>query len=869
MTMQTHAWFAASAQDCLERLDTTPAGLSSAQATRRLAEQGPNSLPGPRTPTLFELFLSQFKSPLIYLLLAAAVVSLVMRDHTDAGFILVVLLVNAVIGTIQEDRAGASARALQKLTRQVARVERDGALVEIDAADLVPGDIVVLESGGGVPADLRLLSSIGLEIDESLLTGEALPVAKDADAVLSPDTVVGDRATMAHAGTMVLSGRARGLVVETGMHTQLGRIAQSLHETPPTQPPLMRYLARLSKQIAIVTVSVIFLLALAMAAGGTPLKEILLLSVALAVSAIPEGLPIAVTVALAAATQRMARRNVIVRALPAVEGLGACTVIATDKTGTLTQNRLSVEAVLLPDGRRVERERWGDTPDALAMLGVASAACNEASWPDGGEPVGDSVDIALLRFARATDAPAPGARTGLFPYEPANRFASVSVRHGTDQRLYAKGAVETIAAMCRDVDPALRTGAEALAADGYRVLALAGEDVPEGACPDLSSPRGLTMLGCVALLDPLRPETAKAVAACSSAGIEVRIVTGDHPATALTIARQLGLAVSPDQVLTGSALAALDGDAEAAGRAIAHARVFARTEPAQKLQIVQALHAQGHVVAVTGDGVNDAPALQAAAIGVAMGRGGTDVARGAADLVLTDDNFASIVAGVEEGRITFGILRKMAIFLLATGMAEIAMFLFAMLAGLPLPMTAVQVLWCNIVTEGAQTVTLAFGRGEGDELRRPPRGIHARLIDGPAVMLMILPALAMAGYSTFLLQSELARGVSVETAQSTVLLATVLFQNVFVLAMRGERVPIWRESLRSNPWLLLGVCVALALQCMAMSFPPLANVLGIGLPDRESLTLCLWGAAVTLVTVEATKFVLAHRRRHAARAVTE
>ncbi len=860
-------WHALSVEDCLARLDTPRGGLHPAAVEERRRRWGLNELPRPRTPSWAELLLRQFRSPLIYLLVAATALSLWMGERLDAGFIALVLLLNALIGAVQEGRAGASSEALQRLVRHTARVERDGSILELDAAQLVPGDLVHLESGSGVPADLRIVSAAQIRVDESLLTGEALPAEKHAAAV-SPGAPLGDRTSILHAGTTVLSGRAIGVVVATGSNTELGRIDASLRAAPPAPPPLMLYLERLSRQIAIATVSVIAILALAMLARDTAPGEIFLLAVALAVSAIPEGLPIAVTVALAVATRRMAARNVIVRSLPAVEGLGACTLVATDKTGTLTQNRLSVEAVLAPDGRTLRSTDLAAENAIPREVARAAAACNEASWTAGGEPTGDSVDVALLRFAAEVGDVEESTRLALFAYEPANRFASVAVRAGDRIQVYAKGAVETILAMCDRSNDLAASAAGRLACEGYRVLALAGARVDQLDAIDLAAPKGLELIGCVALIDPLRPEAADAVRQCANAGIDVRMVTGDHPQTALTIARQLGLARDGDHALTGSRIAELSGDPEALGREIRSARVFARTEPQQKHMIVEVLRASGHIVAVTGDGVNDAPALHAADLGVAMGAAGTDVARGAADLILVDDNFASIVAGVEEGRVTFTNIRRIAIFLLATGMAEIGMFLVAIAAGLPLPLAAVQLLWCNLVTEGAQTVTLAFGRGQGGELDQKPRRVGARLIDRSALVLMFVPALLMAVFAAMLLAWELARGESVDSARSSVLLATVLFQNAFVLSTRNEATPVWRHFLRGDRWLLVGIVCALALQVAAMTLPPLQAILGTRLPDSATMIVCIGSAGLTLAASELAKgFVLWIRRGRAERAL--
>ena len=859
------AWHAVTAAECLALVGSSPEGLPLEEAARRLAQLGPNQLPKPTRPDLLLLFIRQFRSPLIYLLLAATLVSLLIGDRTDALFIAVVLLINAMIGTVQERRAETSMAALQALIRHEARVRRNGQDATINAVELVIGDVVNLESGMAVPADLRLISDRGLTVSEAALTGESMPVLKSAAALVETGAGVGDRTTMLHAGTMVAEGRGTGVVVATGSATELGHIDASLRAAPAAPPPLIARLHTLARQIAAGAVLLISILAALLLLQGESFEHILLLGVALAVSAIPEGLPIAVTVALAAATRRMARRNVIVRALPAVEGLGACTLIATDKTGTLTQNRLSVETVLLADGTVIPRHGWAleASSDRLAAIGKVAAACNEAHITPESGLSGDSVDTAMLHFATELAMElrpvlrAP--RQWVLPYEPARRFSAAAMVENGATILYVKGAPETVVPMCRREDGPALSHAEALAASGYRIIAIARRALSDGKAPE-GALRDLELLGFVALVDPVRPEVPAAVASCAAAGISVRMVTGDHPATALNIARQVGLSAGAEDVVTGAMLDTLaDLPLERAARILA-GLVFARIDPTQKLLIVTTLRDAGELVAVTGDGVNDAPALQAAHIGVAMGKAGTDVARGASDLVLADDNFASIVAGIEEGRITYANIRKIVIFLLATGIAEIFMFLGALAVGLPMPLTPVQLLWSNLVTNGAQDVMLGFGRGEGDELERRPRPPRRPIVDRSAVTLMVPPALAMTVFALLLMDEQLGRGRAVDEARNAVLFLTVLFQNVYVLAMRSERRALWREPIASNPWLLLGVSAALALQVGAMTLPPLQSILGTGPIDGRLLASCLGAALLIVVIAELTKWVVRRRR---------
>lgn len=854
------AWHAAGPQACLERLQSSWGGLDEREAIARRQRYGANRLPAKRAAGPIGLFVRQFRSPLIYLLLIAAAVSAAIGEAVDAAFILGVLLLNAVIGALQEWRAGSSAQALQRLIRQVARVRRPQGIREIDAEMLVPGDVIEVESGMHIAADARLLEAQHLLVDEAALTGESMPVRKQADAAMPMQAGLGDRPTLLHAGTIVAEGRGVAVVVGTGTETALGRIAGSLVRAPDAPPPLVLRLERFSRSLALYAVVAIAVVAAVQAAQGVPAAQIFFFAVALAVSAIPEGLPIAVTVALAAATRRMARRQVIVRTLPAVEGLGACTLIASDKTGTLTLNRLSVERVMLPDRQVVGREGWARRDDVRAIA-WSVALCNDASFSPDGTAVGDTVDIALLAFARELgidgDALRKDARRiAAMPYEPARKFAAVAVSVGGRQSLHVKGAAETVLAMCRASDQADGQVIETLTRQGFRVLAVAAGDL-DGSDPssDVRQPQGLRLLGYVGLLDPLRPEVPAAIASCQKAGIRVCMVTGDHPSTALTIARLLGFADSPSEVVTGAEIVALAGDQPALASRIARAGVFARVEPTQKLTIVDVLQSQGELVAVTGDGVNDAPALRAAHIGVAMGRSGTDVARGAADLILADDNFASIVGGIEEGRIAYANIRRIVIVALVTGLAEIGLVMGALLAGLPVPLTAVQLLWLNVVTNGIQDVALGFGRGEGDELDAPPRRPEEPLIDRRALLFMLLPAVYMAASGLLLFQWQLERGATVDAARNLVLFATVVFQNVYVLAARSERRSILATPLASNPWLLAGVSGALALQVAAQYVPVLRDVLGTQPLSGEDYALSCLAAAGLVGCTEIVKLL--------------
>jgi magnesium-transporting ATPase (P-type) len=848
---QAH-WHAVPAADALRLLDTPRDGLTEAEAAARLRRFGPNELPSPPRDAPWVVFLRQFKSPLIYLLMAAAAVSVAIGEATDALFIAAVLLANATIGAIQEWKAESGAEALNAMIRIRAVAIRDGQRHQLDAADLVPGDMVVLEAGSVVPADLRLLSGQDLRADESLLTGESLPVEKAADAVVAEAAALGDRCSLLFAGTVVAGGRAEAVTVQTGRHTELGRIAQAMARTQAAVPPLVQRLERFSAAIGWLVVAATAVLGTALVAQGAPPAQIFLVAVALAVAAIPEGLPVAITVALSVGSARMARRRVIVRALPAAEALGACTCIASDKTGTLTCNELTIRRLWLPSGISVEVEGEGYDPAGRVLAGpedlplVARLAdsgrlCNEATFrPDGNggwHRFGDTVDVAFLVLAEKTGhRGGNGAAEEIVPFDSGRRFAAAFHRVPKGLTAHVKGAVEAILPMCRGDGAAALAEAERLAASGFRVLAVAAGPVREASSDHLAD---LEFLGLAALIDPLRPGARDAVARCRRAGVDVRMVTGDHPATALAIAAELGIASPADPVVTGTDLAGLAEDPDAFDEAVAKAKVFARVEPVQKLSIVQSLQRGGHFVAVTGDGVNDAPALRSAHIGVAMGKEGTDVARGAAGLIIADDDFSSIVAGIEEGRIAYDNVRKVVYFLITAGVGEIALFFIAFLAGLPIPLFAAQLLWLNLVTNGIQHVALALEKGEDDILDRSPRPPAQPIFDRRMIEQVALSGLFVGAVAAWFFAWALDRGMPETEARNALLLLMVVFGNVQAFNCRSERRSALAHSPFANPFLLVAVPAAHLVHVGAAYLPGLSTVLRI-----DPLSFDVWATVV-------------------------
>jgi len=884
------AWHTLDRASVCASLDATEHGLSHRDAESRLARHGPNAIPRRPPPAIWAILLRQFRSPIIYILLLAAIVSLAIGHVTDAGFIAAVVVFNALIGGVQEQRAEKSARALQGLLRTRASVERDGEVRDIDAEAVVPGDVVWLEPGVRVPADLRLLTAHGLEVDESLLTGESAAVDKDAAWTGPEKTVLGDRRNMAYAGSMVVRGRAKGLVATTGSGTHVGRLALDVLGAEAGEAPLLVRLRRFTRTVGVsVLIAAIVIGVVGTISPAYELPEMFMFAVALAVSAIPEGLPVAITVALSVAARRMAKRGVIVRTLGAVEGLGSCTFIASDKTGTLTCNELTVRRIELGDrggfevtgegyaplGQIVQGERTIERGEheLLDALARAAVLCNEAdlhvrdaewSWR------GDPTDIALLSMAhklgwRQETTWEKHPQFNQIAFEPELRFAASYHHVGDRKMVFVKGAPERVLAMCDrsaagfDLDQ-LHRAAEAFAERGYRVLAFADGEAPEAldeASPP-PEPSGLRFLGFVGMIDPLRPGAKEAVKACHAAGIEVSMVTGDHPVTALAIARDLGFADSPEQVVTGQQIAEMSE--KELGETVAKSRVFARVAPHQKLDIVNAAQRANHFVAVTGDGVNDAPALRAANISVAMGRAGTDVAREAADLVISDDNFATIVAGVEEGRVAFDNIRKVVLLLLSTGAAEVVLVGLAVATGSFLPLLPAQLLWLNLVTNGIQHVALAFEPNEGDVLERPPRPPRERIFNDVMITNVLFSAVVM-GLLAFGEFWWLVNQWELEpfAASNVLLLQMVLFENVHIGNCRSETKSPFHHSPLRSPILLIGAATAFLVHVGAMYWPFAQSVLRTEPVDLRTWAVVIAVALVFFFIVAAQKWVMRHR----------
>lgn len=881
------AWHALRADESCEKLITSVGdGLTEEVAARRLVQHGANSLPATARKGAWMRMALQFHNPLIYVLLAAAVVTASLGDHIDAGVILGVVLINAAVGFVQEGKAERALDAVRSLLASKARVIRAGRLYDVDAIQLVPGDIVALEAGDKVPADLRLIHPRSLRINESALTGESVPVDKQGEPVVE-STPLGDRSCLAFSGSTVVAGQSFGVVVATGVQSEIGRIGALVDEVQGLATPLTRRLDQFARQI---TVFILLVGVLTFLVGhwvyAMPMLNVFLAVVGLAVAAIPEGLPAIVTIVLAIGTQVMARNRAVIRRLPAVETLGSVTVVCTDKTGTLTCNEMTAVQVMLPS-RTLSVTGTGYAPEGCFLEGDQEVSVNDASLHDlalcawlcndarlhhdagtGWQMTGDPTEGALLTLAwkagvasdlDVRDAP----RIDVIPFDSDNRYmATLHRRVGAPSWLMLKGAPERILELCASeagggrLDP-LQWAARMhqAAAQGMRVLALARRDLPEAqqalSLSDMTA--DFTLLGMVGLIDPPRPEAIAAVAECIRAGVKVKMITGDHVVTASAIGRQLGLAA--ETAITGEAIDKMsDRQLQACIDGI---DVIARASPQNKLKLVAALQAKGELVAMTGDGVNDAPALKAADIGVAMGLNGTDAAREASDLVLTDDNFATVARAVAQGRVVYDNIKKSLLFMLPTNGGEAGVILLAVLLGLTLPVTAGQILWVNMITAVTLALALAFEPAEPGVMDRPPRHPDEPLITRVLVTRIAFVSLLMVGATFAIFEWELARGSTSEVARTAAVNMLVVGELVYLFNVRRFTAHAFnKETMTGNPVALWMCAVLLIFQMLFTYAPTMQRVFDTASLDSASWAM-IWGLGlVKFLAVEVEKSLL-------------
>ena len=892
-------WHHLTTEAALERLGSTAnRGLAPEEAARRLAEHGPNSLPETEHRPIWRVFAGQFASPLIYILFFAAIIASIMGHRGDAIIILIVVLINAVIGAFQEGRAERSMEALRHLSTLKVRVVRGGKEELIDAHDLVPGDLLLLAAGDAVGSDARLLEAVALEAAEAALTGESLPVPKHKEP-LAEDAPLADRCNMVYSGTHIAAGRGKAIVIATGLATEVGKIARLTAMAQDPKTPLELRIEQFGRYLvgaALAMVTVVLSIGLL---RGMPFVEVFMVAVSQMVSMVPEGLPVAMTIALAVGMQRMAKRGAIVRRLAAVETLGSTSVVCSDKTGTLTKNEMTVIAVWLPGGREVDVAGAGYSPEgklvengadinteadpAIRKLLESVALCNDAQLvrPDDGDPrwraLGDPTEAALLTLAvkGCIDLDAlrkQSPRRAEIPFDSAAKMMATQHGHGARGRVIIKGAPEMVLDLCSKVsqdgrlepiDDAFRNTMEAAASVmAARALRLLGVAEIEDSGMDEEAGFGqfkgrAAFLGLVGQMDPPRDEVKAAVAECLAAGIRPVMVTGDHKITGLAIARMLGIAREGDLAVDGRELEIMpEHDLRADLDRIS---VFARVHPAQKLRIVEAFQSRKQVVAMTGDGVNDAPALARADVGVAMGITGTEVAKGAAKIVLTDDNFTTIISAVEEGRLVYRNLKKVILYLFATSMAEVFVLLMALFIGHPLPLAAVQILWINIVTEGTVTVNLIMEPPEGDEMKRPPIPCGDPLLNRAMLrrVLLMTPTMVLSTFGYY--SWRLTTGVSFELARSETFTVLAVCQWFNVLNCRSETKSALNLSILKNYWLLAGLALGNLLHFLVIYTEPL-NAVFHTTPIPATHFFLIGAVASLVLWVEEIRKYFARRR---------
>jgi len=879
-------WHNHSPEQCFARLDATTEGLDSQEAAARLQRFGPNRLRERPPRPAWQRFLSQLHNVLIYVLLAAAIITTLLGHYIDSGVILGVVLLNALIGFLQEGRAEDALQAIRRMLSPQALVMRDNQRTTIAASELVPGDVVILQSGDRVPADLRLFQVKGLQLQEAVLTGESLPVDKTT-AALSATAELADRRCMAYSGTLVTYGQGRGLVVATAKQTEIGRISSLVASVEKLSTPLLRQIDRFANRLTLAILSIaVATFAYGLLVQGYQPSEMFLAAVGLAVAAIPEGLPAIITITLAIGVQRMAQRQAIIRRLPAVETLGAVTLICTDKTGTLTCNEMTVRTIATPTATFClsgsgydphgaislgDRELSADEEPTLAAMLQAGLLCSDATLgsADPGPVVsGDPMEAALVVAAQKGGLDAETERKrfprrDLIPFESQHRFmASLHHSHQQSAFICLKGAPEKVLSLCSQQQGA--NGAEALqaehwhhrieqlAAQGQRILAVAHKTCPTGQQDlNLGELDNFTFLGLFGLIDPPRPEALEAISQCHSAGIRVMMITGDHAATALAIGRQVGLQHG-DQVLTGQELEQLS-DAQLAEQ-VETVDIYARVSPEHKLRLVQILQSKQRIVAMTGDGVNDAPALKQADVGTAMGLKGTEAAKEAAEMVLADDNFASITAAVEEGRTVYDNIRKAILFILPTNGGEALCILTAILLGYSqIPLTPVQILWVNMITAVTLALALAFEPSEQDIMRRPPRPARESMLPPMFLWRIGFVALIMTVGTFGLFSWQLSQGSSVAEARTVAVNTLVMFEIFYLFNARYILAPVLnREGMLGNRYALVAILLLLLAQ-LAFTYQPELQILFGTAPISltQWLTLTLVASSVLfLVEIE-------------------
>ncbi len=873
--MNSH-WYQMTRDELFTKLKTDENGLTNKEANQRLEKFGNNTLPKKKKDSVLKIFLNEFKNPILILLLVAVIASLIGNEPIEALAIILIVLVDVSLGTYQENKANNTAEALSRLVTVKTKVLRNGKEIVIDSANVVPGDYVFLESGDKISADLRIIEAHNFTVDESILTGESLAVNKHADPIKTDKLSISDQKNMLFSGTSVVTGRAKAIVVATALKTELGKIADTINNTKEELSPLTIRVNKLSSQISILVVIVALLITVLLVSKGVPYNEIFLSVVALAVSAMPEGLPLALTMALTIASNHMAKKQVVAKKLYSVESLGSCTVIASDKTGTLTVNEQTAKKIVLPNnleyditgvGYEIEGSITGEKLDYAKELALLGTINNEATLTEE-ERFGDSIDIAFLVLGKKAKVKTDDIKIiDSIPYESENKYSAVFYEKNGETYCTIKGSLEKVLGFCSDSnlvnkhnEKKLNEQNETMAKEGLRVITIANGKIKKKDSYTESDIKDLTFMGMVGFIDPIRKEVVASIRQCRGAGIKVLMITGDHPLTAFAIAKDLKLTSSYERVTTGDEVDEYLAKGEKEFDAFVKDKVvFTRVTPLQKLEIVESLKRQGEFVAVTGDGVNDAPALRTANIGIAMGSG-TDIARETAKMIVLDDNFKSIVAGILEGRVAYANVRKIIFFLVSCGLAEVLFFCLAILFDMDMPLVAIQILWLNVVTDGIQDFALSFERAENDIMKEKPRDPKESLFD-KTILEEIIVAGTIIGLIVFAVWYYLIKvaHMDVPTARGYIMALMVFIQNIHVFNCRSEHASAFKVPLKNNKLIVIGVIASVLLQIVVMNVDILSTLLQTVVVPFSSMIGLFAIASIVLVLMELYKKIRYHK----------
>ncbi len=868
-------WYSKRIKEIFEELKTSELGLTTEEADKRIKQNGYNIIPKGKKDTLLKIFLSQFKNPIVFILAVSIILSYVIGELMDAFFIALVILMDLVFGTFQEWKAGKSSKELEKLIKVEAKVIRNNEVVVINSKDLTVGDIVLLKSGDKISADIRLFESDNLSVDESTLTGESIAASKH-NKLIAEEVQLIDRDNMVYAGTHVVSGRAKGVVVATATDTEIGKIAKTVLFKKDTKSPLIIRMEKFTKQMGIVITILALIITIILYFRGYAPREIFFLVVALSVSAIPEGLPVVLTLALSIASNKMAKKNVIVKKLKAVESLGSCTVIASDKTGTLTLNQQTAKKIILPNQDIIDVEGIGyngigkikytsENKDQVREITLMGVLNNEAGLTYGNKSwasYGDSIDVAFLALGtkgNVIDTSDEIEVIKKIPYESVNKYSAAFYRYG-GVFCTAKGSIEKILTLTNKMlvngeivninKKLLLEQNEILANEGYRVIALCKKELKYKDKYDEMDLENSVFLGIVAFIDPIREEAIDSIKKAKNSGIKVVMITGDHPLTSFAIAKELNLVQDLSEVTSGEELERLliQDDKNNFDNFIKNIKVFSRVSPMQKLEIVESFKRQNEFVAVTGDGVNDAPALKAANIGIAMGSG-TDVAKNTSTMIITDDNFSTIISGIEEGRIAYNNIRKVIYYLISNGVAEILFFILSIIFNLPVPLMAIQLLWLNLVTDGIQDIGLSFEKGHGNVMNRKPRKTNERIFNKLLIQETLISGISI-GLIVYVIWFILIKTTTIDIhlARSYILVLMVFMQNIHVFNCRSEETSAFKVKLKDNKFIIAAILLTLLLQTYAIHNEFISNMLNIQvMPYIDILLMFILAIPILLI----------------------